>query len=316
VPIPTSPGKFTILREYLTTERMLRGKTDQYFLNLPIVSDSTKAVTMTMLSFVWWYGSGVMPDCAALSIFRMISHAMKHGITGPAALSFAIYGILVSHVFGRAERAYRFGQLSLALIEKCEAKSWLPRTQFVVYGVLNVWTRPLRDSLDPLTSAHLAAKQAGDSQGSSICAASHAINALSCGVSLVDLEEILRARCEWMNASGQIMGLVYLVPIWTCVNELMGFTRGTLRLSGFVVDSTSACAHAQKEDNRQALSLFYVHRTMVETFLGEYDRALALAKKSREFSLYADNRQSFYQGLASFAIARSSTGRSKRRLVA
>jgi tetratricopeptide (TPR) repeat protein len=314
-PFPASPGKFTLMCRYLKTERMLRGKTDQYFLSLPMATSHTTAVTMTMLSFVWWYGSSVKPEHAALAIFRMLSLAIKDGITGPAAMAFSCYGALLSF-FGKVDQAYRFGQLSLALLDKCEAKAWIPRTHLVVYGIINVWSCPFRDSLEPLKSAHQAALQTGDIQASTICATTHVILAFNSGQSVVELEEIVRAYCAQMSAFGQMVGLVYLVPFWECLNELMGDARGVLSLSGSVVDSASACAQAQKEGNRHGESLFYVLRTIVCTFLGDYNRALAAGKKAREFMPYLDHRLSFYHGLSSFAAAWSATGRAQRKLVA
>jgi hypothetical protein len=117
-PIPKSPSKFTVLREYIRTAWMLRGKTDEYFLNLPMATNFTKAATMTMLSFVFAYGFSANPECAVLAVFRILQLAMKHGMTGPAASAFAGYGTLLCSVFGRTDNAYRFGQISVALFGK------------------------------------------------------------------------------------------------------------------------------------------------------------------------------------------------------
>jgi tetratricopeptide (TPR) repeat protein len=118
-----------------------------------------------------------------------------------------------------------------------------------------------------------------------------------------------------MRMSSQTFGLVFLVPFWHCVSELMGGKR-SLSLSGNIVDLTSACAHAQKEDNRLALARAYTHQAMIQIYLGDYDQALLAAKKAREFVPYVDYRLSFYQGLASLALARSATGWSRQALIA
>jgi tetratricopeptide (TPR) repeat protein len=99
------------------------------------------------------------------------------------------------------------------------------------------------------------------------------------------------------------------------VKQSKGVALDNWRLSGNVVDPTSACTYAQKEDNKIALAEFYVDKAIVFTFLGEYEPALVAAKKSYEFVPYADYRRSFYEGLSALASARVSTGRSRRKLI-
>jgi predicted ATPase len=104
---------------------------------------------------------------------------------------------------GRANRAYRFGQIALALLERLNAKAWMPRTKFVVNGLINVWSHPLWQLVDLLASAHLDALQTGDIEASVLCASTHLVTAFQAGKALAELEEVARAYCEKMDALGQ-----------------------------------------------------------------------------------------------------------------
>jgi hypothetical protein len=314
-PMPTAPGILTISYQYLKTARMLRGKTDEFFLSMPAATDSTKVAAMTLLSFAWANGYTVKPEYAIWAVFRLLQLALRHGMTGPAASGFCGYGLLLCTVFGKAERGRRFGQLALTMLAKFEAKSWVPRTHFFVYGLIFPWSRPLHSVIEPLANAHQAALLTGDNEASVLCATAHAMNAFHAGQSLIELEGVARSYIEKMNELRLALGLILVVPFWHCLTELLGLPMEPLSLSGNIVDPRSACTYAQKEDNKIALAEFYVDRAIVSTFLGEYEPVLVAAKKSQEFVPYADYRRSFYEDLSALASARSSTGHSRRKLI-
>jgi hypothetical protein len=154
-------------------------------------------------------------------------------------------------------------------LEKFEAKAWMPRTHMLVYSFINVWSCPLRDLVEPIKRAYRAASESGDIAASAICAIPHTMIAFHAGQSIVELEKIVKMYCMRMDAIGQTFGLVFLVPFWYTVSGLIGSTKCSLSLSGQVVDLASACANAQKEDNKIGLFNIYIYQTMVSILTWE-----------------------------------------------
>lgn len=87
------------------------------------------------------------------------------------------------------EEGYRYGQLSLAVLNKFDRKEWVPRAFCWVYGCINVWTQPLKSSLGPLRRAHELALERGDTDYAKVIAASYCFNSYHCGVPLQEVEE-------------------------------------------------------------------------------------------------------------------------------
>jgi predicted ATPase len=144
----------------------------------------------------------VKPEHAIWAAFRLLQLALKHGMTGHAAIGFSEYGLLPCSMFGKADQGYLYGQLALSILEKFQANAWIPRAQFFAYGMINPWVRPLRDVLEPLASAHHAALKTGDNQARALCATAHVLIAFQAGHSVVELEELARSYCETLDRLG------------------------------------------------------------------------------------------------------------------
>jgi hypothetical protein len=111
-----------------------------------------------------------------------------------------------------------------------------------------------------------------------------------------------------MDSLGQNQGLVHLVPFWSSVCDLMGYTRVPLALSGDIANADDAENHAIVEGNRSAMRWMFVFQTVVCNHTGKHQRALEMAKLCWEAQADADFWLTFYQGLSSFSVARDGTG--------
>jgi hypothetical protein len=109
----------------------------------------------------------VLPDTSFLLGSRLVRSSVKNGITGPAAVTFAQYAYYLS-ALGKLDEGYRFCQLSLVFADRFEV--WRPRIYLYVYGLTNVLSHPLRDSVNPLYQGQIDAIKYGDMQSYGILA--------------------------------------------------------------------------------------------------------------------------------------------------
>jgi predicted ATPase len=309
-PIPANPGKIAVLVSYLKTRWMLAGKSDRFFLNLPVAKDADKIAAMQMLNFASWYAHVVKPECSALATFRLIRLTVQQGLTGVATTAFSSYGVLLSAAFGNAEEGYRYGQLSLAMLEQLDARAWLPRVYVGVYGFNNQWVHPFRESREPLQLAHRSALKTGDMEGSALAAYVYLIMSFHAGIPLGDLEQDARAYCQTMASFSQTMGLLFALPYWSFVCGLSG--NSACLLSGEVRDGESAFNRAVKEGNKVAISQCYINRAVACCFRGDYRDALDMAHRSHKMMKEKSVSLCFYEGLSFLVVAQTATGRSRR----
>jgi tetratricopeptide (TPR) repeat protein len=307
-PFPANPGKLTVLREYVKTNFLVRGKTDRFFLSLPDATDSNKVAAMQMLNFTIFYSYIMKPAWGVLAIFRTIQLACRHGIASPAVPAFGAFGFVLCVHFGRIQEGGRFGRIALSLLEQSEGDEWLPRIHYFVHGLVNRWIRPLHESLEPLRLANRLALKTGDMEGSVLNASAFLKSAFHSGEPLKVIEQEARSNCLMMDSLGQNMGLLYLVPLWSRICDLMGGTHVPLMLRGDIANADDAENHAIVEGNRSAMRWMFLFHTVVYNFTGKHQRALDMAKFSWEAQADADVWLTFYQGLSSFSVARDGKG--------
>jgi hypothetical protein len=236
----------------------------------------------------------------------------------PAAIS--SYGLLLTTLFGRREEGYRFGQIALDLLNRFGSNAWMPRTYVIVYGPINTWVRPFRESLEPLRFAQQSALQSGDIEGSAISASLYFKVSLYTGMALKVAEQDATAFLRLMESLGQTTGVAFLLPLCSLFHDLSGTSPLDLNLSGSINSVTSAFSLAEKEGNKLFVSFSYLYRTMLYSLTGDHKCSLEAARNFRETSNEADFLVDFYEGLSSLALARemnSTRSRcTRRRLIA
>jgi hypothetical protein len=309
VSIPTNPSKMLVFMEYMKTRHLLRGKNDRFFLNLPLATDPNIVAAMTLLNLTFFHSFPIKP---ALALFRLIHLIVQHGLCGSALTAFSGYGLLHATSYGYSEEGYRFGKLALSLTDLVESKAWLSRIYFMVYGFINPWVDPFRDSVEPLLLASRSALKTGDIEGFVTCSTLYEVMAFLAGKPLAALGLEASSLCRLTNSLGHPTGMVFLLPVSNLICDLTGATREEVAFADNVNDPMSALNFVQNYDNRLVVAHFNVVLAMKWSILGDYQKCVEAAARARKASPVMDIRLDFVEGLSSLALARDSTGWHRR----
>lgn len=261
-----------------------------------------------MLNFAMFYSYISSPELGSLAVFRMLQLSLKYGLAAPAVPAFASYGYLLSMHLGRRKEGIRYGQISLTLLhdlDKSDAQAWLPRTFFLVHGHVNRWAFPLRDSLEPLLQAHRIALKTGDMEFGMNTASAYLEMAFYSGKELAELELETRSMLMVMDSFGQTFGIVFMLPLWQLISDLMGCSLPPLNLASSIKTADDAMKQALTDGNATALWMFHKYNAVYACFRGDHQSCLAHAQNSRRAHSGGRNIwRTFYEGLSSLAIAR------------
>jgi len=148
-PMPSNPSSLFVKREYIRSRYLLKSKSPEMLLRLPTMTDHRKAATMQIINLLALpaiYGrSSLLPVLA----IRMARITVEHGLCNLSSIAFGLYGMALASC-GEVEEATRYGELALQLLERFDAKQWLPRVHVCVYGCIFGWTKDLRTCIGPL----------------------------------------------------------------------------------------------------------------------------------------------------------------------
>jgi predicted ATPase len=308
-PVNAKPTSFTIVAHLLQTKWALRGKSDRDLFNLPVAENTDNMIVTQLLSFAMIHSYLISPEASFLLCFRLIRLAIKNGITGPSAVAFSAYGFLLC-ASGSIDEGYRFGRLAIQLADKFEI--WRPRIQMLMFGYINHWVHPFRESLEPLQHAQRAAFKFGDLEIYAAAKNFYFIVLLNAGSLLKAVEAASRSYCQSIVTFGQRNPLLFALPFWSLVSNLTG-NKEPLNLSGDIKDVDTALKYAVKEGNKFVVGSFYLNQTMWYYLVGEHSEALRMAKKAFENRRLCDYTLTFYEGLAVLAMAWTSKSYLRRR---
>jgi tetratricopeptide (TPR) repeat protein len=273
-----------------------------------MATDPNITAAMTLLNFTFLYSYAIKPEWGALAIFRLTHFVVQHGMCGSALSAFSGYGLLLATIYGRIEEGYRFGKIALALIDLVESKAWLPRVYFMVYGLINPWIDPFRETLEPLVFAQRSALKTGDIEGSVTCATLYLMSAFFAGKTLNDLGHEASSFCHLMSSLSQTTGVVFLLPVSNLISRLTGTTPPEIAFADNLNDPISALSFVEKAGNKLVEALYNIVLAMEWSLFGEYQQSVEAAARARKASPEIDIALEFFESLSSLALARDSRG--------
>jgi predicted ATPase len=159
---PTKPNKWHFQYSILTTRWLLKGKSDETLLRSPSMSDCRTVSAMQILNIMFTAALFDKPMLAPLLAMRMVQLSLKHGFCAASCLAFSTYGMLLVSNGVNVDQGTRMGDLGMKLLDRFQAKEWIPRVYAAVYGFIHGWTRPNQLAFEPLLRGYRVALETGD----------------------------------------------------------------------------------------------------------------------------------------------------------
>jgi predicted ATPase len=313
---PLRPTKLGAMSSILKTKWMLRGKTNDDILNLPMMTDENKLAALRLLYLIYLYVFFSQQEYVPLVATRLVQRTLQYGLSGMGSAGFGTYAMLLS-VLGDIDGAYKYCQITLRLLERTEnRKVYLTRCYVPCYGMVLHWKQSVRDNLQPLREAHSAGMASGDIEFAMLAATLYGMSAGFCGTPIPRIQKELREFAAEMRAYKQDGILALLVPTLQIYANYMGESEHLLVLSGEFIDQDEYLAAQEASNNITAIATLHVVRCQLCYTFGELDLALDGARKSRNMSKVAGSSigvafQIFFDGLVCAALARQN-GKSQR----
>ena len=161
---PAQPRRYHIAREMIRVWRLLKGKTNEMILRMPLMTNPDKIAVVQILNLLFPGAYRTRPKLWGLIVLTVVRLTMLYGLTPASAVGFAFYAAISSMVTGDIDGSYRYGELALALVDKLHAKQWIPRVYLAVYGHPSSYKYYLRDVYPQFQLAHTLGLQTGDTE--------------------------------------------------------------------------------------------------------------------------------------------------------
>jgi predicted ATPase len=163
---------FNVIRESMRVARLSKGKSDDFFKNLPMITNPNLIWTMKILEVVSIYGWNFNVNEAVLAYFRMMNITMKYGRCPYTPLAYAGYAAMVA-AMGEDQKGFRFSELAANEIFH---KSQIPAAYIMIHSFGSHLNRPVSHSLQAALEGYRAGLEYGDIISGTICVSSTITN--------------------------------------------------------------------------------------------------------------------------------------------
>ena len=321
-PLPRKASKWAIAKDLVLTKWMLRGMTIDDLLSMPAMTNENKIWCSEVLKSILI--SAVLSESRFTPIIalRIVQLCIRHGHHRVSALGFALYGMILC-VAGRegTKEPARMAQVALAVLEASGANEMLPRVYCFVYSSIHHWTRPLRETLEPLKLASRVGLEMGDVEYSMICAHRYCFHCFFLGHALGPLEECFNDYARQMKAYKQENLLISFKVLGQLIHNLTGRSEDPSILKGDITDVDAALKEAY--DLHISLIAIACLQFSANTayMFGDYERAGDIAETCRSImtgtlasSFWFNVLQCYMNGLIAIALVRTRTPDVKKNL--
>jgi len=245
VPYPVPKGQ--LLYRMLRLLRRLSRMSDGQILRLPRMTDNREKIGILQVLHVItinFLGSSLsQPAMMAFVSILSVETTLDFGLTVFAASAFSMLGMGITRL-GKFDDAARFARIAKTLLEQFGAIAFLPRVHMTNYGIIQPWTRPVRECLDPLFYAYRIGRQTGDLQFAVLCGVKCCASSIEAGIPLVQVLRYWKSLYHVMLTQNDTLSLAITLPHMQRVHNYLGLTDDPLAEKGDLIDYGEAKATA------------------------------------------------------------------------
>ena len=252
-------------------------------LELPPMANPEKAAAMLLVRSCMTPSFFGLPELLGLVICRFVELTLKYGLHPLSAYGFSTFSCLLSAGMGDIDRGRKFAELSYKMF-CCQKDQRSKAAVFCFYwGLSRHFYKPIRESIEPLMEGYHSVIENGDNEQCLYCLVNAFYSAILSGYNLVEVEEKFEKPIKYASKFKQNQ-VVDQLHVWRqVVDNLRGNADEPAVLRGKFFDAESRLPELLSAS--EVLTAVYVGMcaTMVYYQFGEYERALAHAKRMEPY---------------------------------
>jgi len=189
--------------------------------NLPVMTDKAKLQTVHWLDRLF----GILYVSAdarlPLTVFRSLSLTLEYGISAYSSVAFAQTAIMVVTISGDFQTAAVYSDLALEALALSDTEALAARTLFLAHFFIFSWTRPLKNTYDPLLEAYAIGNRTSDTENMSWAIVSWLVLRFQGGAPLDALQVDLERLMSEIKVVKNFTVYTFMQPVYQTVLNLI-----------------------------------------------------------------------------------------------
>ncbi|WP_375491533.1 AAA family ATPase [uncultured Nostoc sp.] len=283
--------------------------TIEELVNLPEMTEAHKLAAMRILMTAMPPAYLADPALLPLIAFTMVDLCVQYGNSSFAAYAYGFYGLILCGPLKDIESGYRFGKLSLQILDQFNAR----QIKSKVYALFNIfvrhWKEHLQATIEPLQDGVQSGLDTGDIEyvgynGLLVC-----WHPFWAGENL----EIVEQRLEqYINLAHKIQQEHFTICLLILKQMVIELVQGQDNESCLEGDSFNESVMQRMAGNITAIFYAYLAKSILSYFFKDYSQSVKNAQLAQQYEVAASGtvylpQYKFYYSLALLAICLNTT---------
>lgn len=289
VRLPAEPKMGYILVSALQTKLTLAGRKIEDLAYLPRMTDAYKLAAMQILMLIAPAASMGGSLYFPLAVLAMVRLSVKYGNSPAAAMGYGLYGAMLCDKFGDIERGYRFGRLSILVLDKMSASSLKCKIYFMFNAMIGHFKEPVNQTILSMQEGIQNGIETGDIEFASYSAWNISKNLFLSGNNLELVDKKITQYIELMQKLKLTSVALIIKVMKQSLQNLQHNSFSKFSLVGNSFDEVEMVALF--EENATWFSIFHNCKTILSYFFNDYTRAIENAQLTEK---YQESNPGFY----------------------
>jgi predicted ATPase/signal transduction histidine kinase len=275
---PLNPTPEEIAHEYERIWMQLGDRAIEDLIDSPPMTDpAIKAILETLTAVVppSWFTVHNLRDLLAA---RMVNLSLKYGNSDASCYAYAVLARTLGSRFGDYHTGYRFGKLSLKLLDKLGSERFRTRVYTCFGHHIDPWNRHLKHGREWLRLASTTAPEAGDLAFASYNRSNMLANLLASGEPLIKVQNEAETALQFAKKIGFGMVADLVSSQLACVRALRGLTSNMGSFDGPDLDEQAFEKHLESDPELSAAKFrHWMRKLQIYFYAGNCSAAVAAA---------------------------------------
>ncbi len=254
----------------------------EQLVNLPVMKDPQTIAAIELLALLFPPVYQASPGLQPLLCATIVSLSLKFGNAPASTIGYASYGMVLCAFLGEVETGYRFGCLSLSLVNRLNVREFKPMTLLWFGLFLQHRYEHLRATLPNLKEGYLVGMEIGEFLNAGYNIALYFYHNFFAGVGLEDLEAEIENYCVVLTKVKQNSPVLYLKMTQQILQNLMGIAPQKERLSGSSYDESVMIQQYQKDNEILGLTYLYTYKLILDYLFHQPQNALTYMSEAHQ----------------------------------
>lgn len=227
--LPKKPSQLYVLQEIVKTNLLLRGKSQDDIVALPLMSDPKAKLYDFIYLRCLPYAYTTSPEQFAVISMRQLRNSIRHGLGLHSYSGFGVHGGILALGFGQYARGFAYNELAVRVAHKIGAPAAIGGAYFAM-GMNGFYTNPLQRCIGWFETAFDHLRLAGEVVSTNAAAYTIISYSIYAGKPLPELKNRLETYLAQARINKQVHGIEILSWQQIYINLLLnpGTTAETL----------------------------------------------------------------------------------------